>query len=153
MEVCVSAEGDEFLDAYKHDKNMLYVTGCEERPARVRYEPALGYQTTAQLRGWLSGRLTDEVRKNGLAVRAGPRTMTGVIDAVGELLLLGYPRAQLRQAVRGLRSEELAPVRKLVDGWLKIAPEGLVLGCPDPDAAVKEVQDEVWFFHKLAQVA
>ena len=76
-------------------------------------EPELGYQTIGQLRGWLGGRMVDDLRKNALALDAGRRTMTATVDAVAELQLLGYGVPKIRKALRGIRSKEVAPSRRL----------------------------------------
>jgi hypothetical protein len=61
-------DGSLFLDIFKRDKNADWVIGAATRAARVRYEPFLQYQSISQIRGWISGRLVDEQRKNALSL-------------------------------------------------------------------------------------
>ena len=91
----------------------------------------------------------DERRKNALSLDAGQRTAIGVIGACAEWLLLGYTTKQLRRALRGVRSPEVAPLRKLAEGWLRTAPEGPHPGCRDPEHNQRAVQKECWEFQKV----
>ena len=141
--------GQLHLDVWKKDKNEEWCIGAAPRPPRVRCEPALGCQTNRQICSWVTCRYIDERRKNALALEAGQRTANGVVSACAEWLLLGYTTKQLRRALRGVRSPEVAPLRKLAEGWLRTAPEGPRLGCYDPERGRRAVQQQCWEFHKM----
>jgi hypothetical protein len=142
------ANGQLHLDVWKKDKNDDWCIGAVPRPPRVRYEPALGYQTKRQICSWMICRFIDEKRKNALALEAGQRTGIGVISACAEWMLLGYTTKQLRRALHGVRSPEVAHLRKLAEGWLRTAPEGPHPGRADPDRSRRAVQQHCWEFHK-----
>ena len=141
LRLCVveGADGEEFLDMWKQDKNADFVVGAAAAAPRVRYEPWLGYQSRRTVTEWLRGRLHDDIQKNGAALQTKERTAAAVVSAAAEFRLLGYPNSFLLKAVRDIRDPGLAPVRKIIVDWLsKFAKEG---------ATQKEIQEEVWQFH------